>query len=260
MTNLTATFYGSSTAPTAVYLYNGSTLLSAVSASTTEASQSVTFNNFTDPITSGTTKVFTLRADFPSNTATGTIASTTLNTITYTTSGGQITMSPNQNLIGNAQAFYSASSNLKIINTPTVASQINSNTSSTTSMTGTFPISVTPEPGQEGQPVTGDFVVYVSSSTAITGNSVAVPSTGLALSPFSPAVSNSSSPLSQGTTYTFNLTATEQVSSLAASGYYYFILSRASTTVQNINGTAVQQFYYSTTTPNSTSNQQYVQK
>jgi len=247
LSNLTATFGASSTAPTAVYLYNGSTLLSAVSTTAGSTTQIVTFNNFTDPVTSGTTKVFTLRADFPSNTATGTVASTTLNTVSYTTSGGQIQTQSSINISGNTQTFYSASSNFKILNvvTPVETAGVQGVSSSTLAVT--FPVSVTPEPGQEQQPSATDFKVWVG--TSLTSGSYVTPWIS---TPISPTPSSGTAPLSQGTTYTFSLSA-QAPTTLARGVAYTFWLTNASTTVSNSTGGTVTQQYGTTTIPNNQS-------
>ncbi len=105
LTNATGTITSTATYPTAVYLYDGSTLLTSA---TLNGSNFVFANNFTDVITAGVTKVFTIRADFPSNTTAGTVAYATLGSVTYTTSGDKITTKGNLGITGNNQTFYAA--------------------------------------------------------------------------------------------------------------------------------------------------------
>ncbi len=84
--SITATTSYSGTQPSNLYLYDGSTLIDARSVSGT----SVTFdvNNSNINVAQDQTKTFTIKADMPATTATGTLVSATVTNVTYEKANG----------------------------------------------------------------------------------------------------------------------------------------------------------------------------
>jgi Putative peptidoglycan binding domain len=84
--SITATTTASGTNPSNLYLYDGSTLIDARSVSGT----SVTFdiNNSNINVAQDQTKTFTIKADMPATTATGTLVSATVTGVTYEKANG----------------------------------------------------------------------------------------------------------------------------------------------------------------------------
>lgn len=87
--------------PTALYLYDGSTMLASVSAS---SSKTVVFNNLSILVSKDNTRTYTIKMDMPANTADGTIIWSKLTGLTYQQpSGTSITLTPS--IQGNQQTF-----------------------------------------------------------------------------------------------------------------------------------------------------------
>jgi len=84
--SITATTSYSGTQPTNLYLYDGSTIVDARSVSGT----SVTFdlNNSNINVAQDQTRTFTIKADMPATTATGTVVSATVTNVTYEKANG----------------------------------------------------------------------------------------------------------------------------------------------------------------------------
>ncbi|MEN9604358.1 MAG: hypothetical protein RJB39_43 [Candidatus Parcubacteria bacterium] len=98
----TSTYTNSSTLPSNVYLYDGSTLIDARSVTSLASPATVTFdlNNYSVYVEQDTTKTFTIRADFPSNTATGTTVSTAVTEVTYEKPNGSSETQTGLNIAG----------------------------------------------------------------------------------------------------------------------------------------------------------------
>ncbi len=91
-----STYTSSSTLPSNLYLYDGSTLIDARSVVVASGAASVTFdlNNYNVFVEADTTKTFTIRADFPSNTTAGTTVSTSVTEVVYEKpNGSSVTVS-----------------------------------------------------------------------------------------------------------------------------------------------------------------------
>jgi hypothetical protein len=86
ITSIVATTTASGTNPSNLYLYDGATLIDARSVSGT----SVTFdlNNSNINVAQDQTKTFTIKADMPATTATGTLVSATVTNVTYEKANG----------------------------------------------------------------------------------------------------------------------------------------------------------------------------
>lgn len=97
-----STFTASPTLPSNVYLFDGSTLVDARSVTSTASPATVTFdlNNYNVYVEQDTTKTFTIKADFPSNTATGTTVSTAVTEVTYEKPNGSSETQTGLNIAG----------------------------------------------------------------------------------------------------------------------------------------------------------------
>lgn len=87
ITSIVATTTASGTSPTNLYLYDGSTILDARSVS---GGNSVTFdlNNANIVVAQDQTRTFTIKADMPATTATGTAVKSTVTSVTYEKANG----------------------------------------------------------------------------------------------------------------------------------------------------------------------------
>lgn len=86
LNSVTATVVASGTTPTNLYLYDGSTIVDARSVpAPVSGTSTVIFDVSNSNITIGadTTKTFSIKADLPSNTATGTVVITTVTSVSY---------------------------------------------------------------------------------------------------------------------------------------------------------------------------------
>lgn len=97
-----STYTASPTLPSNLYLFDGSTLIDARSVTSTASPATVTFdlNNYNVYVEQDTTKTFTIKADFPSNTATGTTVSTAVTEVTYEKPNGSSETQSGLNIAG----------------------------------------------------------------------------------------------------------------------------------------------------------------
>lgn len=97
-----STYTATPTLPSNLYLYDGSTLIDARSVTSTASPATVTFdlNNYNVYVEQDTTKTFTVKADFPSNTATGTTISTAVTEVTYEKPNGSSETQTGLNIAG----------------------------------------------------------------------------------------------------------------------------------------------------------------
>lgn len=156
------------TGPTALYLYDGSTVVSqaTISSWVANTAQTVTFNNITNlTVANGTTKTLRVSGDFNTSTLNGTIASTSVSSVTYQKPNGSSAVLA-VNVQGNSQYFYQVSPQWTLVGTPTLTvNGANSTTGSTTGLTATFVLSATPVGGTMVTPAPADFTGAVASST-----------------------------------------------------------------------------------------------
>jgi peptidoglycan hydrolase-like protein with peptidoglycan-binding domain len=152
------------TGATALYLMDGSTVVGqqTVSSWTANTAQTITFSNLSYVVPKDTTKTLTVTGDFAATTLNGTIASTTVSSVTYQKPNGtSATLA--LAIAGNNQYFYQVSPQWSLVSA--VLSGVNNTTGSTTSMTATFTLKAKPVGGTMTLPVPSDFVATVASST-----------------------------------------------------------------------------------------------
>lgn len=225
----TVAFTSTSTAVTAtnIYLYEGSTLVDSKS----NASSS-SFSNLNYTIPKDTTKVFTVKADFPAGTGNGTIASTTVTSVTYEKPNGT-TATVTGTIAGSDMYLYSVSPNLAFVSEgTTITAPINTVTGTTTALNGKIVLKVRPEGGTMTVPVVNDFYVNIASSTS----SLHI------TSPSAVTVSGNPGVLAEGVEYTVTIDVTSPAANhqgvASANTAMWFTLTGATSTV---NGVAIQQ-------------------
>jgi hypothetical protein len=225
ITSVSGTVSASTTSgPTALYLYDGSTLLGSVSTSafTAGASQSFTFNNLSLTVPKDVTKVLTITGDFGASTAVGTAASTTVSSVTYQKPNGT-SATVSSTVQGNAHYFFTASANWTLISagTPTAVTTGSGSNALLNSWSNTFSLKAKPVGGSMVLPDETDFAATVSTSSGAVAATVSDVS-----------VVGSPTVLSEGTEYTVNVTVTAATTSVkSGTQTIRFNLTRASSTV-----------------------------
>lgn len=221
----------SGTMPSTLYLYQGSTLLKS---KTVASNGSVSFDNL--DTTSGsvipqseTPTTYTIKADFPSNTANGTFASTTVTSVVYQTPNGNSAVASGSSVTNANQYVYNQAAIFTLTGTPTI-SQVSDQNGRTTSIVATFNFNVTALGANVTLPTGSDFVVKFATSSAgvqYTANSVSAT-----------VIPNNN--ISDGSTAQVTVTASIASSSLPVSGLYTAYISSISWTAGT---TSVAQTY-----------------
>ncbi len=135
----------SMTAPSTVYLYDGSTLLDSRSVSSTASTSQLTFSNLKVNVPKDVTKTITIKVDMPSSTVSGSIASSSASTtVTYEKPNGSSATVTTTATTVNPAYFYSAAPRITFVSgTATdVRSEV---TGTTTEVVGKFVFKVKPE-------------------------------------------------------------------------------------------------------------------
>lgn len=211
----------SGTAPTILYLYNGSTLLKSV----TVSSGNAVFNNL-DTTTganitnSDTPTTYTIKGDFPSNTTNGTYASTTIQSVVYQTPSGNTATASGSAVTNANQYVYTKAAIIKLASAPTI-SVTNQTVSGvgTTTMVATFPLTIQALGGNVTLPVNGDFQVVFSNGTSYTATST---SAGASIS----ATTIPNNDISDGSTANVTVTAACNGTCATTNGLFNAALSQ----------------------------------
>lgn len=199
--------YATSTAglPSTLYLYDGSTLVSSVSAPTTVGAQAG-FTDLTVSIPKDTTKQFTIKADFAS-TVSGQAASTSIpvSGIQFEDPSGTLSSSsiPASILASNDQYLYNAAPKW-VLSSKDSAVSAGVLSVSSSSVSGTIKLVATAVGGSMTKPVAGDFTTVFASSTQTTysaANSVTGGNKSITVEP-------SDATVGEGGTYTVTITDT----------------------------------------------------
>ncbi len=154
--------------PSTLYLYDGSTLLSSVSAPTTLYA-STAFTDLTVPIAKDQTKTFTIKADFPT-TGNGNAASTSIatNGVSYEKPDSTTASSTITQFGGNSLYRWTAAPQWTLVSSSITPSAGVLNVSSS-SLTATMVLKATAVGGAMTKPVVGDITMIFASSTAAGG-------------------------------------------------------------------------------------------
>lgn len=205
----------STAAPTALYLYDGSTLLASASVTVTSGSGTVNFSNLDVAIAKDQTKSLTLKADFPS-TAVG-IASTTIatsasetNTTMFDTADGsskEVTIA--SALTGNDVHLYADSAPAWTLVSASATGSAGVVSVASSSITGTITLNVKANGGTLTKPVAGDFDIYFASSTQLTtnGGTGYTSATGISVTPTVTVTPNDST-VGDGGSYNVTISGT----------------------------------------------------
>jgi len=192
------TVYASTTAsgtlPTTLYLYQGSTLLKSM---TVPSNGNVVFNNDTttgSTVAANTIQTFTIKADFPSNTANGTFASTTIQSVVFETPNGNTATAQGSAVSSANQYVYTKAAIITLAGTPTITATNASITGGTSSVIATFPLSINAQGGTVNMPTSADVVVTFSNGQTATVLNTSV-------------VSNPNSNIADGSTAAVTVTA-----------------------------------------------------
>jgi len=225
VTSLVATSTASGvTGPTALYLYDGSTVLGQASLTAASGEQAVTFNSFPGGgvvVPSGTTKVLTLVGEFQNSTTDGTWATTSVKTVTYQKSNGS-SASAATTVQGNQQYIYSVSPNWTLLSTTISNDGVINNQPS--GVSATFVLKAKPQGGTMTYPLVNDFVLNVASSAS----SVRL---GAASSVDVAGISSAQS-LYEGSEYTVTVRTGVASTSLTSGNYdVWFTISGATSTI-----------------------------
>ncbi len=194
----------SGTAPTTVYLYDGSTLINS---KTVPTSGQVIFDNLNLIVAKDTTKTLMIRADFAANTATsGRVTMFGVTSITYARADGtNATLATG--LWGPVHRLFSAIADIKLAGTPTITSQGANANGSTTAIVATFPLHFVAQGGNVLKPISDDFsisFVGLNTYTATNKSVVVIPNSDIA----------------DGASASVTVTAAANSSTLPSSGLY----------------------------------------
>jgi len=175
ITQVSASVNASGTAPTTLYLFDGSNLVSSKTVSGLQST--VTFDNLTVPVAQDQIKTLTVKADFSSATATGSAASTTINSVTFDQPNGSSGTVSTPVYGPEHRLFYAVPKfTLSSITTsnPTVGGNGSSSDSLYVQAIFTFNVSANGGTLTKQQP--SDYTITVASST---GYSVTVPASSV---------------------------------------------------------------------------------
>jgi peptidoglycan hydrolase-like protein with peptidoglycan-binding domain len=177
ITQVNASVNASGSYPTALSLYDGSTLLS--SKSVTSLNSSSIFDNLTLPVGKEVTKTLTLKATYQSTTASGSAASTTVTAVTYDKpNGSSATVSASVN--GPEHRLFSVVPKYTLSSITTSNPTIGGSTASSSDsqyVQAVFTFNVMANGATLVKPVASDFTILAASSSgsrAATVSSVTV--------------------------------------------------------------------------------------
>jgi hypothetical protein len=207
----------SGTAPTTLYLYDGSTLLA--SKTVVSSGATIAFDNLEVVVPKDTTKTLTVKADWPSNTTTGSAASTTVASVTFEKPNGSSATASGSQVLGVNHYAFSAAPQFVLVGVPTI-SKTSNQSASTTEMSASFTFNVTSLGGAMTKPTAATFVVVAGTNTAnllgtAEGTPVTIPNNDIA----------------DGSTAQVTVTATLANADVTHSGQYGFAIQSITWTV-----------------------------
>jgi hypothetical protein len=172
--NVYASTTWSGTAPTTLYLYDGSTLLASKNVVTSGAS--INFDNLQVVVSKDAIKTLTVKADLPSSATTGSFSSTTVSRVVFEKPNGSNSDATGSQVYGVNQYAYTKAAAITLASAPVITVSNPGTTNGTTTMTATFTLNVAALggnvviPGNTG----AEFVVVFSNGTAYTATSKSV--------------------------------------------------------------------------------------
>ena len=162
----------SGTLPTTLYLYDGSNLVDArsVTASSTTADGYVVFdlNSYNVTVDTDQTRTFTIKADLPSTTATGTLVATQVYSVSYEKPNGSAETLANLTIPGTAVYHYFAPVVAQFGKVSTTATVIrNGASNAASSVEARFALTVTAQGGNIDPNATATIALYNASTGAL---------------------------------------------------------------------------------------------
>jgi peptidoglycan hydrolase-like protein with peptidoglycan-binding domain len=230
VTSVAVTTNGSASAGSTLFLYDGSTLIDSRTAPTATSTATTTFSFSNSPISvsKDQTKTFTIKADYPTGTINGSVASSTVTAVSYDKPNGS-SATVTGAIAGNNHTFFGNVSQITA-STPMTATAVTVGTgTSTTRLTATMTFKVKPIGGSQTQPTSASFVVKVgTTTTALT--TVPAGQVGVRVL-LNGSVIPASQSLSEGVEYTIELSPVIENSSLTFNGQYAFYVTSYAWTV-----------------------------
>ncbi len=223
----------SGTLPSTLYLYQGSTLVKSKTVSGAgspgpSAVASVAFDNL--DTTSGSLvpmnviQTYTIKADFPSNTVSGTVSTTTVQSIAFQNPNGNTGAASGSAVVGVGQYVYGGTGagapSFALTSTPTIQITGVNQAGSSTAMTATFSFNVTALGATMTQPANSNFVVRFATDTV---NSIVAPSVSVVTIP--------NNAIADGSTASVTVTAQVPSTSVVNSGLYNAAITSIAWTV-----------------------------
>lgn len=172
--NVYASTTWSGTAPTTLYLYDGSTLLASKNVVTSGAS--INFDNLQVVVSKDSIKTLTVKADLPSSATTGSFSSTTVSRVVFEKPNGSNADATGAQVYGVNQYAYTKAAAITLASAPVITVSNPGTTNGTTTMTATFTLNVAALGGNVVIPgATGaEFAIVFSNGTAYTATSKSV--------------------------------------------------------------------------------------
>ncbi len=167
-----STTWSGAVAPTTLYLYDGSTLLASKNVVT--SGTAINFDNLSVVVPKDTIKTLTVKMDMPATTANGTYASTSVSRVVFEKPNGSTADATGAQVFGVNQYAFTKVAQIALAGTPTIAVSNPSVSTGTTTMTATFPLSITALGGNVVMPSAADFTVVFSNGTGYTATSKSV--------------------------------------------------------------------------------------
>ncbi len=176
ITSVKSLAIASPTAPTTLYLYDGSTLVA--SKAVQSKFETVVFDNLSIVFAKNQIKTLSIRADFPTNTVSGTAVTVQLEGVGYVNGAG-LSSNLSGPIVGAWHTISKAQAVINLSGQPTITKTSNQN-GSTVSMTATFPFNVTSLGGTTAKPTAATFTIVASTNTVnnlptVTATPVVIP-------------------------------------------------------------------------------------
>ncbi len=221
-----ATSTVSGTAPTTLYLYQGSTLLKSKSYASTVAFDNLDSTAGAVVPGNDTNVTYTIKADFPSNTSSGTNVSIVAGNVVFQTPNGNTATASGSSVSNAAQYVYSAAPVFALAGTPSIRVDGSNQNGSSTSLTATFPLNVTALGGTMTKLANSDVTVLFVKSDGTIATSTNV---------FVSTIPDNN--IADGTTVPVTVTATAYNANLATTGTYAALISKIVWTVGGVTTT-----------------------
>jgi hypothetical protein len=196
--------------PSTLYLYDGTTLLSSKSGTST-----VVFDNLNTTVLRDTTKILTIKADYPSTTVSGSRTRIDVWPGTFQSSNGQILTAGGLMMGGPLHFFFTSAASIKLVGTPTIISTIGTNPY----LTATFPLAFQAIGNNVVMPTASDFTIRFTGISNYTATSS---SPGISMSVVTIPMSN----IADGSTANVTVTVSANRNALLTSGLYNAEITR----------------------------------